>query len=34
MEHKEKGIKLELEMEEKGKIIFLDIRLERNKEDG
>ena len=34
MEDKEKGIKLELEIEEKGKITFLDVKLKRNKEDG
>ena len=34
MEDKEKGIKLELEIEEKGKITFLYVKLKRNKEDG
>ena len=34
MEDKEKGIKFELETEEKGKITFSDVKLKRNKEDG
>ena len=34
MEDKEKGINQELEIEEKGKITFLDVKLKRNKEDG
>ena len=34
MEDKEKGIKLELQIEEKSKITFLDVKLKRNKEDG
>ena len=34
MEDKEKGIKQEFEIEEKGKITFLDLKLKRNKEDG
>ena len=34
MKDKDKEIKLELEIEEQGKIIFLDIKMERSKENG
>ena len=34
MEDREKGIKLKLEIEEKGKITFLEVKIKRNEEDG